>query len=299
MSDRLKVIVFSLTGGKNTIKGMWKLISTTISIMSSIFAFSVLLKDLLGFDKAEMWCKHYWYCLLLASILASLIMNRENVSYKGTLEGDDLQIVIEVNDLFHVNASSYVIPTNTFFRTVMEGEYISPRSVQGAFQLKFFKNNREELDQLILDSLLQQGIVGEESKDIYGAVKKYPIGTVAKVDHKGKHYYFVAINDLSMYGKPENQSYQNVDFAFKGLFETIKKLGHCDDLAMPLIGTGKAAIKEATIEKVAKDTVDRFLISQEKITRKLTICINPKDFLDEKVDLKRIGKYLDYRCNFR
>ena len=299
MRDRLKIIAFSLTGGKNTIKGMWKLISTTISIMSSIFAFSVLLKDLLGFDKAEMLCKHYWYCLLLAGILASLIMNREKVSYKGTLEGDDLQIVIEVTDLFHVNASSYVIPTNTFFRTVMEGEYISPRSVQGAFQLKFFKNNREELDQLILDSLLQQGIVGEQSKDIYGAVKKYPIGTVAKVDHKDKHFYFVAINDLSIYGKPENQSYQNIDFAFKGLFETIKKLGHCDDLAMPLIGTGKAAIREATIEKVAKDTVDRFLISKEKITRKLTICINPKDFLDEKVDLKRIGKYVDYRCNFR
>ena len=116
----------------------------------------------------------------------------------------------KVSDLFCINASSYVIPTNTFFRTVMEGEYISPQSVQGAFQLKYFNEKTDELDNLIAASLEQQGIVYEESSDIHGTVKKYPIGTVAKVDHKSRHYYFVAINDVNRNGKPENQGYANL-----------------------------------------------------------------------------------------
>ena len=99
--------------------------------------------------------------------------------------------------------------TNTFFRTVMEGDYISLESVQGAFQLRYFKNNIGELDNLIAESLMQQGIEGEDSSDIHGQTKKYPIGTVAKVDYRGKHYYFLAINDVNKFGKPENQDYTN------------------------------------------------------------------------------------------
>lgn len=41
--------------------------------------------------------------------------------------------------------------------------------------------------------------------------------------------------------------YKNVEEALSGLLDTINKIGHCDDLAMPLIGTGRAAIREATI----------------------------------------------------
>ena len=68
---------------------------------------------------------------------------------------------------------------------------------------------------------------------------------------------------------------------------------------MPLIGTGRAAIREATIENVIEDTVDRFLSIQYKPVQKLTICIRPKDYLDGKVDLKKIRKYVEYKCEFK
>jgi len=82
------------------------------------------------------------------------------------------------------------------------------------------------------------------------------------------------------------------------LFEAINKFGHYDDLAMPLIGTGKAAIKEATIDKVVQETIDRFLNTNDKISRKLIICLSPKDYTDGKVNMKKIANYLDYRCKF-
>ena len=95
------------------------------------------------------------------------------MSYKSKVKDDDLQVEVEVNDLFSIKASSYVIPTNTYFRTIMEAEYVSPNSVQGAFQLKYFAKNMNELDKLIATSLEQQGVIGEDSSDIHGAVKQY------------------------------------------------------------------------------------------------------------------------------
>ena len=181
----------------------------------------------------------------------------------------------------------------------MDGEYISPQSVQGAFQLRYFRNKLNDLDDAIEKSLLLQEKTFENSNDIHGTVKKYPIGTVAKIDYKDKHYYFVAINDVNEYGKPINQSYENVEIAMKGLFSTISKLGHCDDLAMPLIGTGRAAIREATIEKVVEYTVERYIDVDEKIARKLIIGIRPKDYLDGRVDMNQVKKYIDYKCNFK
>ena len=122
---------------------------------------------------------------------------------------------------------------------------------------------------------------------------------MAKVDVRGKHFYFVAINDVNKYGKPINQTYHNVDIALKGLLNAILLFGHCDDIATPLMGTGKAAIREATLENVVKETVNIFVDSKDKIARKLTICISPKDYLEDKMDLKRIGKYIDYKCEFK
>lgn len=297
--DRIKVLLKSMVVEKNSLIAIWKLVSSAVGYISSIFAFAVLLKDLVGFDKAETLCKNYWFGLALIGIIASLISNHEKISYIGTMEDDDLQIEVKVSDLFSIRASSYVIPTNTFFRTVMDGDYISPESVQGAFQLKYFKKGTAKLDNLIAESLVQQGIEGEDSSDIHGFVKKYPIGTVAKVDYRGKHYYFVAINDVNEFGKPESQTYANVNIALNALLEAINKFGHCDDLTMPLIGTGRAAIREATLENVIKDTVDRFVNSHDKIARKVIICIRPKDYLDDRINLKKIKKYIDYKCEFK
>ena len=288
-----------LLGEKNSIVAIWKLIYTTIGCVSSIFTFTVLLKELVGYDIFENFCKDHWYILIVIGLATALVIHHQKISCKGIIENDDLQIIVKVKDIFCIDACSYVIPTNTFFRTVMYGEYISPQSVQGAFQIRYFRNNVQELDQLIVKSLEQQGIKGEDCSDIHGKVKKYPIGTTAKVDYKGRHYYFVAISDVNKYGKPENQRYNNVDLAMKGLFKTIKEIGHCDDICMPLIGTGRAAIREATIEKVIQEIVDCFLMTDDKISRKLTICLRPKDYLDGKVDLKKIEKYVNYKCEFK
>ena len=298
-TDKITVLCKCLIGEKKSLSVIWKLFYSTIGYISSLYAFSVLIKDLVGFDKVEIWLKGHLIILVAVGVIASLIHNHGKTSCRGTIEDDDLQIVATVKDLFGINASSYVIPTNTFFRTIMDGEYISSQSVQGAFQLRYFRNKLDKLEEAIENSLLLQRKAFENSSDIHGAVKKYPIGSVAKVDYMNKHYYFVAISDVNEYGKPINQSYENVEIALKGLFSTINELGHCDDLVMPLIGTGRAAIREATMEKVFENIVEQFIDADKKMVRKLIISIRPKDYLEERIDMKKVEKYMNYKCEFK
>lgn len=296
MIDRMRVFCKSMFSEKETAKAIWKLAYTAIGYISSIFGFSQLINKLMGYELLENLCKQHWLALIVIGILLSLIHNHEKIQYKWTRKSDGQLIELLVNDLFCVPASSYVIPTNSYFHTNMENDYISPMSVQGAFQEKYFRGKKnKELNKMITSSLKDQGLLNEVYEDSQGNTQICPIGTVVKIDHKNKHYYLVAINDINEHGTPINQCYSNIEKALVGLVSAIR---HHDDLAMPLVGTGRAAISGASIEKVAEDIVDKFLEPANSVCRKLTICINPKDYIDGKVDLKKIAKYIEFKCEF-
>ena len=299
MIDRVRLLWKSLTGEINTRKALYKLIYTAIGYISSFFSFAVLLKELTICDRLEEFTKDCWPIIVIAGLLASCVSNRKKINYYKTVSDCGMQIAISVKDIFsNRTANSYVIPTNTFFRTKMEDEYISPQSVQGRFQLKYFKNDIDHLDKMISASLVKQGIDGEDAHDCFGLTKKYPIGTVAKINYKKKHFYFVAVNDVNRYGKPIGQNLENVTKALDSVIKAIRKIGHCDTLCVPLIGSGRAAIREATKEIVSQKTIDCFVESEDKVVSKLIISIRPKDYLNGEIDLDRVKRYLDYRCEF-
>lgn len=290
----IKVRLYSLIKEKKTITAIWKLLYTATGFSSSIFAFIELL--MVGMVGLADLCKDYWWMIIFLGVLAAFVCNREKTTLKKTVK--ETQIEVQINNLFNIKADSYVIPTNTFFRTNMEDEYISPKSVQGGFQLKYYNNKLTELDLLIAQSLEKQEVKGTDSRDKFGSVKKYPIGTVAKVDCNGKHYYFMAINDVNSFGKPVGQEYKNIDIALSGLINTIQTIGHFDELAIPLIGTGKAAIKNAYRENVVKDIVNKFADDPSRIVKKLIVCIRPEDYIEGTVKIGKVEKYLNYKCEF-
>lgn len=299
MINQVRLLFKSVTGEMNTVNAVWKLIYTAIGYVSSFFSSTVLLKELAGYDKLEIWVKDYWQIVVVVGLLISCIHNRKKINCCKKVSNCDMQIAISVKDIFsNQAANSFIIPTNTFFRTKMDGEYISPNSVQGRFQLKYFKKNINVLDRLINESLGKQGVKGEIASDCLGSTTKYPIGTVAKIDYKKKHFYFVAINDVNENGKPIGQSISNVNVALTAVSDAIIRMGHYDILCIPLLGSGRAAIQEATKENVFQRIVDCFIHSNDKLVSKLIISVNLKDYLDEKIDLNRMEKYLDYKCEF-
>ncbi|SPT68334.1 Uncharacterised protein [Anaerobiospirillum thomasii] len=299
MIDRLRLFWKLTTGEVNTLKGIYKLICTAIGYISSFYSLAVLFKDLAAWDKLEVFIKEHWHIIMIVGLLFSCVINRKMVNYIKKVSNRDMELAICVQDIFSIRgANSYIIPTNTFFRTQMQDEYISYRSVQGRFQLKYFKKNIHNLDKKISESLELQGLSGDDVNDCFGTTKKYPIGTVAKINHEGKHFYFVALNDVNKYGKPIEQSIENVSIALKAVVDAILEMGHCDTLCVPLIGSGRAAIKEATKESVSRMIIDCFVNSKDKIANKVIISINPRDYLDDVIDFEQLKIYLDYKCEF-
>lgn len=92
MRDWIAVRLKCLVGEKKTLSAIWKLIYTAIGYASSIFAFAILLKDMMSFDKVEIFCKDRWWLVILIGVIASLVHNHEKINCKGTMENDDLQI---------------------------------------------------------------------------------------------------------------------------------------------------------------------------------------------------------------
>lgn len=64
ISDKIKVCCKCLFGEKNSLAAVWKFTYTAAGYSSSAFTFAVFLKDLIGFDKAEIWFKEHWWILI-------------------------------------------------------------------------------------------------------------------------------------------------------------------------------------------------------------------------------------------
>lgn len=302
MIYKLSIWWKSLFDKKTTLFALWEIICSAVGLISSCYAFADLINEMCGFNILKSKIKAHYVIFILIFIVISIFINRKKITYCKKVSNSDMTILISVKDIFDNNEAnnSFIIPTNTFFRTKLEREYISLNSVQGRFQQKYFKNDTDGiLDKLIFDSLKSQNIPYTDEVDCFGNVKKYPIGTVSKIDYNCKHFYFVALNDVNENGTPINQNIGNIDIALKAILNAIKNNGHCGVLCIPLIGSGRAAIQYATKEAVFQKTINFFIESEYKIAEKLIISINPKDYIENRIDFDRFEKYLDYKCEFR
>lgn len=281
-----------------TIKRYLKIFATFFAILGGVLTVAEFVQFVFeSYIVYEISRKHVWWFLLIC-IIVSFLKNKFKLSYEYFLKGTDVKINLKVDDVLDQKAA-VIIPTSTTFDTKMEDEFISKNSIQGQFQNKYFKNNLEALD-----GLLENGLEGY-SYELINAVnsknKRYPVGTVSKVTVKGKHYYFVAIADVNDFGKTINTKFENVQLTLEGIWNHIENKGHIENLAIPLIGTGKAGINDASRKRVIQEIIFSFVASaqERKITEKLQICIHPKDLEHKDLELDELNEYLKYMCKYR
>lgn len=283
---------------KNTLE-RWKQIGTTIlSMLGALLTVAECILWMFDSNIIYVWMRKYVLLIIFALIVASFFINKVSLKYEYLLKESDIKLTLQVADVLN-NKGAVVIPTNTTFDTLLEDEFISVNSVQGQFQKNYFENNLHTLDELIEKGL--QDIDYEIIDRVGSKKKRYPLGTVSKVSFNGIHYYFVAIADINKFGKPINTSFQNIQIALESLWNQLEIRGHIENLAIPLIGTGKAGIKDATREKVIKEIIFSFIASSQerKITERLIICIHPLDLAQKDLSLRELDKYLKYMCKYR
>lgn len=283
---------------KFTIKRYWQIVETVLALLGIILTLGECVQWMFNSNIIYTWMHDYVVLILLACIVISFWKNKVQLSYEYFLKGTDVKINLKVADVLTVKAA-IVIPTNTTFDTKMEDEFISISSVQGQFQKKYFHNNLGTLDSLIEKGL--EGYSYEKIDRLHSKDKKYPLGTVSKVTYDGKHYYFVAIADINEYGKTVNTKFENVQIALEGLWSQLESRGHIENLAIPLLGTGRAGIKDASRRKVIQEIIFSFVASakERKITENLQICIHPLDLEYKDLELEKLNEYLHYMCEYR
>lgn len=237
--------------------------------------------------------------LLAISLICSIIKNWPKLQRKFTIKNRDINITIVVGDIFKQDGAK-VIPTNTTFDTCKDDEFISICSIQGQFQEKYFKNNLGTLDSMIKESLRESKISEILNDGRKTKVERYECGTVSKITCMNERYYLLALADVNKNGTPQAK-YENILIALQGLWDFLAENRHIENLVVPIIGTGRAGIAEATRMKVIKDTILSFVAisSQVKITNNLILCIHPNDLKENKIDIDEIFEYVEYTSKYK
>jgi hypothetical protein len=244
----------------------------------------------------------YLVPFLLVVILISVFAHRAPLIHSGYLDTKDVIVSLRIADLLSIKGTAIVIPTNTTFDTTMDGDFISANSIQGQFQKKHYGTDFSELNVAIKSSLdeyfpNQYEVLNDRNKTNRN---RYNIGTVAKVTKNGQHYYFLAVADVSRNGKPENVTMQSLVKAFVGLWDFISREGHTEPITIPVIGTGRAGLKDGTFEDVVHEALFSFISKSqdEFVSKKMTICIYPSSLSEANVTWERLCDYLDWQCAF-
>ncbi|WP_461812611.1 macro domain-containing protein [Faecalimonas sp.] len=246
--------------------------------------------------------REHYFVFLVVMILIVLFLNRQKAEKSAYLGDKDITISLKLANILSIKDSAIVIPTNTTFDTTMNGDFISEKSIQGKFQKKTYGVDFLELDKAIKSSL------DEHYPNCYRVLtdrtktnrNRYDIGTVAKVTYKGKHYYFLAVADVSSTGKPQNVTMQNMTQALVGLWDYLSKDGHTEPITVPVIGTGRAGLYDGTFEDVVHETIFSFATKSqdEFVSKKMAICIYPPALSDANVTWEKLCDYLVLQCQF-
>jgi hypothetical protein len=226
--------------------------------------------------------------ILLLSVVHVLITRRpvSRVTYK--VPKKDLCYEVRIGDLFAC-PGEIVVSSNTTFDTDVASGLIAPNSIQGQLAHRFFNDKTDELDRQIAQAL--NGLPSEKAVSP-GKRKRYPIGTVAKVNAHGKNFYMLAMAELNEHGNARS-NVEMVEEALDKLWHYMAERGDHGDLVLPLVGTGRGRIqlpRKKIIERIAQSFA--YASRERTFANKLTIVIHLSDAAKYDVNLFEVRDYL-------
>lgn len=268
---------------------VWGLICATYEIEEIAFS-TTIIQDTIG---------NYFFVILIGSVIYAVISTKKVLNYTATIKDTGIKVSLSIGSLFWAKTNSFVISTNTTFDTKMDSEFISRTSVQGQFQIKYFKDDLQSLDKLLAKGL--EGVPSIHLNRKTSKCERYSVGTVSKVERKKKHYYFAAIADINEKGMTVNTSIENLKKCLLGTWESISQNGHVEDLAIPVIGTGRAGIPNLSMEKAIMEMIYSIVdySRAKKISKHFYIRIHPSDIKKNNIDMDELNVFLQCMCNYR
>lgn len=278
-------------------KQLWAIITDAFAAIGVLVTIAEAANEVFNYQGIfEFYRMHVWWITPVIMIVC-VFKNWDHLNYTVRIADlPDVTITLKVCDVLK-NEGAVIIPTNSTFDTVMDDEFISEGSIQGQYQIRFFKNRFYELDKKLEDGLVGKTYV-ELKDDRKHNKKRYPIGTVSRINEKNKRAYFLADSDIDPKGHPIDVDASDVSQALSSLWNELHREGNSEAYSIPLIGTGKARAKDVSRDEVIQQIILSFLAASKdhKITEKLIICIFPGDF--EKIDWDSLCEFLKYQSQY-
>ncbi|MCL2182126.1 MAG: DUF6430 domain-containing protein [Chitinispirillia bacterium] len=243
-----------------------------------------------------LFTQEHWFLLLIIGLLIAIIYKWPKLTFECKLDNRDTSIEIVIGDLFKQNGS-LIIGTNTTFDTHLSQNLISEKSIQGQFTKKFYYGNEIQLDKEIYLGL--QGIQFETLHgDRIGKNKKYPIGTIVKLNPANRTVYIVAIANINEHGVAKG-TYDDLKKTLAEIWFFISKKGLKENLLIPVLGTGFARLPQ-TREEIIREIVKSFIAacSESTFSDKLTIVLSPNDVEKHNIDMEELKKSIEYLCKY-
>ena len=285
---------FSLQRLQNNI---FSIVTGTMGILGALLTICEGASEIFYYNGLFVLYKEYFLYIIIISGLIMVIVKWDHLSITEKVVGaPDVSITIKVCDAL-ANDGAVIIPTNTTFDTVMDDDFISEASLQGQFQLKYYRDKFDELDGLIINGLAEKKytVLSDGRKT---NTKRYPLGTISRIPCKKKRAYFLAVADIYKNGIPITPDASDMHTSLNRLWDELNYEGNMETYSVPLIGTGKAGVRDITREEIIKEIILTFLLSTQnyKLTEHLIICVHPSDYT--KIDWDEMGDYLKYNCKY-
>lgn len=250
-----------------------------LAIFGAVYLFIESL-DFFGIYARDQYASYAFFIVFGMAVLLSIVFRRPITSTVVTFPKRDFAVEVRIGDLFDATGA-VMISTNTIFESDVAGGKIAPDSLQGQFTAKYFTGNQNDLIEQLQSEL----------RDIDGG-SPYPIGTTIPVNTHGKTFYFVAMSELNDKGNAKTNQ-RNVLKALDGLWQHVSEAGELQELAVPLIGTGRGRIttpREKMIELIAESFVKRSI--ESKVSDLLIIVVRPEDAKRFEINLYEIKDHL-------
>ncbi len=243
-------------------------------IIESLDFFNVYTRDQYG--------SYAFFIFIAISTVISILLRRPIKSISVSFPEYDFCVEVRITDLFDVNGAT-MISSNTIFEADVAGGKISVDSLQGQFTAKYYTGNQSKLIKEI----------NEELKSIDSS-SPYPMGTTIPIHTHGKTFYLTAMAKLGENGNTSS-TIADIKSALDGLWNYVRTSGELQELAVPVIGTGRGRLKTSRKKMIAM-IAESFVkaSTNDKFTDKLIITIRPEDAESFGINLYDIKDHLKH-----
>lgn len=236
-----------------------------------------------------------WWVFLLVGLGIAVWICRPVLIVSARLRNRDVQIEIVIGNVFTFEGA-IVVGSNSTFDTKISKDLISEKSVQGQFTEKYYAEEK------FLDAELNHGLSGygfEELDSVrLGKTKRYPLGTVVKLNPKNRIGYFLAIANINEHGVASS-TFDALKDCLAELWVFIGDRGVKGSLVVPVLGTGATRLT-TTRQEVVHEIIKSFVAacSERTFCDKLTIVVSESDAIEHALNLDRLGAYLNHVCQY-